>query len=103
MQSSARAGNTPAGAASAARVKPLKEFQSDPIYAGDLHRADMAWSKHAAGCGLTFANRSRMSCSTAAISARKVVANARWNTPSGPPGKLSSSSALKYRDKTVAR
>ncbi|MGO9061911.1 MAG: DNA-primase RepB domain-containing protein [Candidatus Binataceae bacterium] len=35
-------------------VKPLKEFQSDPIYAGDLHRADMAWSKHAAGCGLTF-------------------------------------------------
>ena len=35
-------------------VKPLNEFQSDPVYAGDLHRADMAWSKHAAGCGLTF-------------------------------------------------
>jgi hypothetical protein len=34
-------------------VKPLKEFHSDPIYGGDLHRADMAWSKHAAGCGLT--------------------------------------------------
>ncbi len=36
-----------------AGVKPLKEFHSDPIYAGDLHRADMAWAKHAAGCGLT--------------------------------------------------
>jgi hypothetical protein len=34
-------------------VKPLREFQSDPIYAGDLHRADMAWAKHAAGCGMT--------------------------------------------------
>ena len=36
-----------------AGVKPLREFHSDPIYAGDLHRADMAWAKHAAGCGLT--------------------------------------------------
>jgi len=35
-------------------VKPLKEFHDDAIYAGDLHRADMAWAKHAAGCGLTF-------------------------------------------------
>ncbi len=34
-------------------VKPLKEFHSDPIYGGDLHRADMAWAKHAAGRGLT--------------------------------------------------
>jgi hypothetical protein len=35
-----------------AGVKPLREFHSDPIYAGDLHRADTAWAKHAAGCGL---------------------------------------------------
>src|SRR6266436_7049851 len=34
-------------------VKPLREFHSEPIYAGDLHRADMAWAKHAAGCSLT--------------------------------------------------
>ena len=34
-------------------VKPLKEFRSDPIYGGYLHRADVVWSKHAAGCGLT--------------------------------------------------
>ena len=34
-------------------VKALKEFHDDAIYAGDLHRADMAWAKHAAGCGLT--------------------------------------------------
>jgi hypothetical protein len=33
-------------------VKALKEFHDDAIYAGDLHRADMAWAKHAAGCGL---------------------------------------------------
>ena len=24
------------------------------MYAGDLHRADLAWAKHAAGYGLTF-------------------------------------------------
>lgn len=36
-----------------ARVKPLEEFHAAPAYAGDLHRADMAWAKHAAGCGLT--------------------------------------------------
>jgi hypothetical protein len=35
------------------RVKPLKEFHADQIYGGDLHRTDMAWAKHAAGCGLT--------------------------------------------------
>jgi hypothetical protein len=34
-------------------VKPLAEFHADPVYGGDLHRADMAWAKHAAGCGLT--------------------------------------------------
>ncbi len=34
-------------------IKPLKDFHNHPIYAGDLHRADMAWAKHAAGCGLT--------------------------------------------------
>ena len=36
-----------------AGVKPLREFHTDPVYAGDLHRADMAWAKHVAGCGLT--------------------------------------------------
>ncbi len=34
-------------------VKPLVEFHGDPMYAGDLHRADLAWAKHAAGRGLT--------------------------------------------------
>jgi hypothetical protein len=33
-------------------VKALKEFHDDAIYAGDLHRADMAWAKHAASCGM---------------------------------------------------
>jgi hypothetical protein len=34
-------------------VKPLEEFHTDPMYAGDLHRADLAWAIHAAGSGLT--------------------------------------------------
>jgi hypothetical protein len=34
-------------------VRPLKEFHDDASYGGDLHRADMAWAKHAAGCGVT--------------------------------------------------
>ena len=34
-------------------VKPLAEFHADRMYAADLHRADLAWAKHAAGCGLT--------------------------------------------------
>ena len=34
-------------------VRPLEEFYTAPAYGGDLHRADMAWAKHAAGCGVT--------------------------------------------------
>jgi hypothetical protein len=34
-------------------IRPLEEFHTDSAYGGDLHRADMAWAKHAAGCGLT--------------------------------------------------
>jgi hypothetical protein len=36
-----------------AEVKALKEFHDDATYAGDLHRADMAWAKHAASRGMT--------------------------------------------------
>jgi uncharacterized protein YfiM (DUF2279 family) len=34
-------------------VRSLKEFHDDASYGGDLHRADMAWAKHAAGYGVT--------------------------------------------------
>ena len=34
-------------------VRTLGEFHRDPVYGGDLHRADMAWAKHAAGSGMT--------------------------------------------------
>jgi hypothetical protein len=34
------------------RIRTLKEFQADPRYSGDLHRADMAWALHAAGRGI---------------------------------------------------
>ena len=36
-----------------AGVIPLEEFHAATTYGGDLHRADMAWAKHAAGRGLT--------------------------------------------------
>jgi hypothetical protein len=32
-------------------LRTLAEFHRDPRYAGDLHRADMAWARHAAGMG----------------------------------------------------
>jgi hypothetical protein len=34
-------------------IKPLAEFHDDPHYAGDLHRADMAWARHAVDMGLS--------------------------------------------------
>jgi hypothetical protein len=33
-------------------LRPLEEFHSDPRYGGDLHRADLAWARHAAAMGL---------------------------------------------------
>jgi hypothetical protein len=33
-------------------IRALGEFHRDPRYAGDLHRADMAWAVHAAGRGV---------------------------------------------------
>jgi hypothetical protein len=33
-------------------VRPLAEFHCDPRYGGDLHRADLAWARHAARMGL---------------------------------------------------
>jgi hypothetical protein len=33
-------------------VRPLAEFHQDPRYGGDLHRADLAWARHAAAMGL---------------------------------------------------
>ena len=34
-------------------LRPLTEFHSDARYEGDLHRADMAWARHAAEMGLS--------------------------------------------------
>jgi RepB DNA-primase from phage plasmid len=34
-------------------LRPLAEFHSDARYVGDLHRADMAWARHAADMGLS--------------------------------------------------
>jgi hypothetical protein len=34
-------------------IKPLARFHSDVRYDGDLHRADLAWARHAADMGLS--------------------------------------------------
>jgi hypothetical protein len=34
-------------------LRSLGEFHRDSRYAGDLHRADLAWARHAAGVGLS--------------------------------------------------
>jgi hypothetical protein len=36
-------------------LRSLAEFHRDPRYAGDLHRADMAWARHAAAMGVSAA------------------------------------------------
>jgi hypothetical protein len=41
------------GAQESPPLRPLDEFHRDPRYAGDLHRADMAWARHAAAMGLS--------------------------------------------------
>jgi hypothetical protein len=34
-------------------IRPLAEFHSDARFDGDLHRADLAWARHAAAMGLS--------------------------------------------------
>ena len=41
------------GAAALPPLKSLAEFHNDPRYSGDLHRADLAWARHAASMGLS--------------------------------------------------
>jgi hypothetical protein len=41
------------GAQESPPLRPLDEFHRDPRYGGDLHRADMAWARHAAAMGLS--------------------------------------------------
>ena len=41
------------GASELPPLKPLAEFHNDPRYGGDLHRADLAWARHAAAMGLS--------------------------------------------------
>jgi hypothetical protein len=39
------------GSANGSQLRSLKDFHDDPRYAGDLHRADLAWANHAAAAG----------------------------------------------------
>jgi hypothetical protein len=43
------------GAPNLPPLRPLEDFHRDPRYGGDLHRADLAWARHAAGMGLSAA------------------------------------------------
>jgi hypothetical protein len=52
-ETSGDGGGAGRGAAELQPLRALAEFQRDPHYGGDLHRADMAWARHAAGMGLS--------------------------------------------------
>jgi len=41
------------GAPESPPLRSLAEFHNDPRYGGDLHRADLAWARHAAAMGLS--------------------------------------------------
>ena len=41
------------GASTLPPLRDLAEFHCDPRYGGDLHRADLAWARHAAAMGLS--------------------------------------------------
>jgi hypothetical protein len=41
------------GAPQGPPLRTLTEFHRDPRFAGDLHRADLAWARHAAAMGLS--------------------------------------------------
>ena len=49
---SRRAESAPTSRIAEASIRLLSEFHNDPRYAGDLHRADMAWALHAASRGI---------------------------------------------------
>jgi hypothetical protein len=55
-------------------VKPLAEFHDDSRYDGDLHRADLAWARHAAAMGLS-ASEIRATIMEAPILARYGLIN----------------------------
>jgi hypothetical protein len=41
------------GASELLPLRALADFHNDPRYGGDLHRADLAWARHAAAIGLS--------------------------------------------------
>jgi RepB DNA-primase N-terminal domain len=50
---------SPARKCSGHSIRSIDDFQSDPKYGGDLHRADMAWADYAASNGLSAAEIER--------------------------------------------
>ncbi len=64
-------------------LRPLEEFQSDPRYGGDLHRADLAWARRAASMGLT-AGEIRAAILEARDSPKRAALSASTSMPSGP-------------------
>jgi hypothetical protein len=71
------------GAQESPPLRPLDEFHRDPHYAGDLHRAAMAWARHAAGMGFPRARFAGRACRRAA-SLRRAAQNVSASMPSGP-------------------
>jgi hypothetical protein len=67
-------------------LRSLAEFHNDPHYGGDLHRADLAWARHAAAMGLS-ESEIRAAILGRATSPRRATPGASANMPSAPPTK----------------
>jgi DNA primase RepB-like protein len=64
-------------------VRAIASFHADSRYAGDLHRADMAWALHAAAHGLSREQIEHEILNSRDLS-KKGPCCAGWHTPSGP-------------------
>jgi hypothetical protein len=67
-------------------LRPLEEFHGDPRYGGDLHRADLAWARHAAAMGLA-ANEIRVAILEARDLAKKGSARRQYEYAERTAGK----------------
>jgi hypothetical protein len=75
-----------AGAPELSLLRALADFYLDPRYGGDLHRADLAWARHAADMGLT------------ASKIRSAIMEARDLAKKGSPSRQ-----RKYAERTASK
>jgi hypothetical protein len=86
-------GNDTAGAGQGAPESPplrsLAEFHNDSRYGGDLHRADLAWARHAAAMGLSASEIRRAIIEARDLAKKGSARRASARMLSAPPSKRS--------------